>query len=96
MSMASNERRVMSFFSRSRVFSFSRKASTMLVPAEPSPITWTLFWYIRVVMFGHIPTMFLSLSLTLSKLDEMVRSILEVLRVSPSRSFIWSSMTSVM
>jgi hypothetical protein len=50
MSMARSERRVMSFFSRSRVFSFSRKASTMLVPAEPSPITWTLFWYIRVVV----------------------------------------------
>lgn len=93
MSMAKRERRVKSFSMSSLVFLLTRKDSTMFVPAEPSPISCTLFWYIRV--FYHIPTKCFRRSFTESKFADIARSIFAALIVKPSKSLIWSSTTSV-
>jgi hypothetical protein len=92
ISIANRESRVRSFSISSLVFLCPIKVSTMLVPAEPSPINCTLFWYIRVVY--HIPTNLFNLSLTDSRLDDIDLSIFDALSVKPSKSLIWSSTTS--
>ena len=93
MSMAKRERRVRSFSMSSLVFLLTRKDSTMFVPAEPNPISCTLFWYILVIY--HIPTKCFRRSFIESRFADIARSILAALIVRPSKSLIWSSTTSV-
>src|SRR4030042_643547 len=54
ISIAKRESLVISFCISSMVFLFFKNASTMLVPAEPSPINCTLFWYIFVLFTSQL------------------------------------------
>jgi len=65
----------------------------MFVPAEPSPMICTLFWYILAVVY--IPTNRFRRSLTLSKFEPIDLSIFAARIEMPSKSLIWSSTTSL-
>lgn len=91
ISIAKSESLVRSFVIKSLVFLLLMNVSTILVPAEPKPMSCTLFWYILVNY--HIPTKRFSLSFTESKLADIARSIFAALKVKLSKSLIWSSTT---